>query len=336
MARDNRNDRQDDSEKLRAEAAVLLEQARNQLADIQRALSSLGDDRAAHGRLAAAADRLSAVVSELSQAVNSGVFPLRAADLAAIGSIVQSGEAHAALAEASSPMATSVTLAANVATASAETRTETESLARDVFDRHIFEPYLRFRSAEDEAEFRKRQAADKKYVDEQLARHTPEGDLNASGGMIDSMLDLHAHGAGNSPQFTPRYNAIVEKAQRQHDAMRAAGQPTAEYDRNLDSSLRHFLKAEGHLTNAEIEKRLKGVANPLDVVKPYLDNSPGADPAKRKDQHADAMGGDAADIGARLKAAGVTASDKSDADATPKHGVNVQKIAAKDGATLSA
>jgi hypothetical protein len=139
----NRDNRKDDTEKLRAEAAAMLEQARNQLAEVQKALSSLGGDSAAHARLSAAADRLSAIVSQLTQAVNSHTFPLRGADLIAIASAVQSGEAHAVLAEVSSTHTeTSAALAANVAAASAQTRTETESLARDVFDRHVFDPYL--------------------------------------------------------------------------------------------------------------------------------------------------------------------------------------------------
>lgn len=71
MPQDTRDDHKDETEKLRAEAAEMLERARNQLADIQRALSSLGGDRAAHGRLSAEADRLSAIVTQLTQAVNA-------------------------------------------------------------------------------------------------------------------------------------------------------------------------------------------------------------------------------------------------------------------------
>ena len=337
MAQDDRDDRKDETEKLRAEAATMLERARNQLADIQRALSSLGDDRAAHGRLSAAADRLSAIVSQLTQAVNSHVFPLRGADLVAIGSAVQSGEANAALGEASStPTGMSAALAANVAATSAETRSETESLARDVFDRHMFDPYLHYSSAADEEESRKRQAEDRKYIAAQLARHTPEGDLNASGGMIDSMLDLHAHEAGNSPEFMPRLNALTEKAQRQHDAMKAAGQSTKEFDGRLDTSLRRFLKDEKGLSNSESAQRLGTFASPLDAVKSLLKDDGKTGDGKGKasgDTHASL---NLDDIRSRLKAAGVTASDTPDADTTARHGVNVQKTAAKEGADLSA
>jgi hypothetical protein len=337
MPQDNRDDRKDETEKLRADAAAMLERARNQLADIQRALSSLGDDRAAHGRLAAEADRLSAIVSQLTQAVSASVFPLRGSDLVAIGSAVQSGEAHAALTEASAPAAaTSAALAANVATTSAETRSETESLARDVFDQHIFDRYLHYSSAADEEESRKRQAEDKKYIAAQLARHTPEGDLNASGGMIDSMLDLHAHGAGNSPDFTPSLNAMVNKSDAQRNAMKAAGQSTKEFDDRLHTSLHRFLKDEKGLSDSESDKRLGTFANPLDAVKSFLKDDGKSGDVKGKasgDTHASL---NLDDIRSKLKAAGVTASDTPDTDAVPKHGVNVQKTAAKDAATLGA
>jgi hypothetical protein len=337
MPEENRDDRNNDTEKLRAEAAAMLEQARNQLADIQRALSSLGGDRAAHGRLSAEADRLSAIVSQLTQAVNASVFPLRGADLVAIGSAVQSGEAHAALTEASaSAAASSTTLTANVATTSAETRSETESLARDLFDQHVLDPYLRFKSSKDEEEYRQREAESKRYIAAQLARHTPEGNLNASGGVLGQMLDAHAHGAGASPQFTPMWNAEVEKAEALRNAMKAAGQSTKEFDGRMGTSVRRFLKDEKGLSESESDKRLGTFANPLDAAKSLLKDAGKSGDVKGKasgDTHASL---DLDDIRARMNAAGVTASDTPDTDAAPKHGVNAQKTAAKDATTLGA
>jgi hypothetical protein len=159
--------------------------------------------------------------------------------------------------------------ARNVAAASAATRQEVRSLSDDVFEKRIFDPYLRFSSAEDEAAFRMREAAARRYVREQLARGTPEGDLNAAGGMQGYMLDANAHGAGTSPEFTSRWNALAAATGKQHAAMQAAGQSTAEYDRNVTASARRFLKAKG-LSDAEIDKRLAASADPLDAVKPFL------------------------------------------------------------------
>ena len=165
----------------------------------------------------------------------------------------------------------------SLAATSAESRSEVQSLSHDVFTDHLFDAYLRFSSPQDEADFHKRSAEAQKYIDRQLARHTPEGDLNADGGMIGEMLDLHAHGAGSSPDFMPRWNSLVEKAERQRAAMRANGQSTDEFDRNLKDSVRRFLKAKG-LSDAEIDQRLAATDDPLKLVKPYMAN----DDASRK------------------------------------------------------
>jgi hypothetical protein len=278
-------------------------------------------------------------VSQLSNAVNSRSFPLRGTDLIAIGSSVQSGEAHAAVAEAGTASTQAGAQAAayaaagsNVATAALETRHETETLAHDVFDQRIFDPYLRFKSARDEEEYRKREADNKRYVDQQLAKHTPEGDLNAGGGMMGQMLDSHAHGAGASPDFMPRWNALVEKTEAQRNAMKAAGQSTQEFDQRLTTSVRRFLTDEKGLSAAESDKRLGTFANPLDAAKALLKDDSKGDDLKKDKASGDRSSIDLDDIRSKLKAAGVTLSDKTEAE--PKHGVNVQKTAAKDGPAL--
>lgn len=341
MASEIRTDNKEDTEKLRAEAAALLAQAQNQLAEVQRALAGAGGDSAAHARLSAAADHLSAIVSQLSNAVNSRSFPLRGADLIGIQGVVASGEAHAAVAEAATAStqagaqaAAYAAAGANVATAALETRRETESLAHDLYDQRIFDPYLRFKSQNDEEEYRRREVDTKRYVEQQLAKHTPEGDLNAGGGVLDQMLDAHDHGAGASPQFMPKFNAEAEKVERQRNAMKAAGQSTEEFDHRLDAAVRRSLTYEKGLSGAEIDKRMGTFANPLDAAKSLMKENDKSGDVKGKapgDKHSSL---DLDDIRAKLKAAGVTASDKSDADAAPKHGVNVQKTAAKDGAAL--
>jgi hypothetical protein len=352
MAQEIRTDDKDNSEKLRAEAAALLAQAQNQLADIQRALSAVGSDAPTRAKLDAAAAHLSAIVSELSSAVNSRFFPLRGADLISIGSTVQSGEVHAAIAEAataSTQAGASAAVAANVAAASAETRHETEALARDVFNQRIFDPYLRFKSAKDEEEYRQREAETKKYIEQQLAKHTPEGDLNAGGGMIGQMLDAHAHGAGASPEFMPRFDALAEKLERQRNALRAAGQSTGEFDHRLDTSARRFLKDAKGMSDAEIDKRMKTFPDPLSAAKSFLkDDRNGRDlerkielnaiPDTRSHRTKAAAGaslsdlGDLDTLGANLKAAGLKMADK--AEDKPHHGVDNQKRAAKDGPSL--
>jgi hypothetical protein len=340
-------DKDQNTQKLRDHAEALLSQARAQLADLQRALGAIVGDSELQSRLAAVAAQISGAIGALSQALQSPGSALRPADLSALEAVVHSTETTSLLTEAAAQTGATAAQIAAVAAASAATRAETQTLAADVFDRHVFDPYLHFTSREDEAEFREREDEARKYVAAQLARHTPEGDLNAGGGMLGTMLDAHAHGAGDSPDFMPRWNALVEKTQKQRAAMQAAGQSTEEFDRNLDASTRRFLKTKG-LSDAEIDARLARSANPLDAVKPFITSDeasqnlghameehrasttaalprvvaveaapPVADPPRPADF----------DPFAKLKAAGVQVTDTADSG----HGLTVQKPTGKAG-----
>jgi hypothetical protein len=349
-----------DTEDLRAQAAFLLSQARAQHIDIQRAMAMAHGNPELQARLAAVSAQIAGVATELSNALSSPSFPLHSADLMALQSIVQSGEASSLISQAAAQAAgtsiggTAATAAqiAEVKAASAETRTEVQALSHDLFDRKIFEPYLHFSSPEDEAEFRRHEEEAKRYIAEQLARRTPEGDLNASGGTLGYMLDANVHGAADSPDFLARWNALAVKAERQRAAMRAAGQSTDEYDHRLGESVRRFLKARG-LSDAEIEKRLAGHANPLEVVKPFLRPDHAGRALEEKAQllrHVEQAApqplarveaSDAAapapapptvildSISAKLKSAGVKMTET--AETVPAHGLAIAKPASKPG-----
>ncbi len=337
-------------EVLRAQAAFIFSQARGQSSDIQRALAAAGTDATLRAKLTAAAAQLSGVAGELSRALGAAVFPLRPGDLIALESVLASGDTTSLLSEVAAQDGSHATAAA-VASAAASTRQEVGSLAHDVFDQHLFDPYLRFSSPADREAFRRREAEAKRYVAEQLARRTPEGDLNAGGGMLGHMLDAHGHGAGDSPDFMPRWNALVEKTQRQHEAMRAAGQSTAEFDRHVSASVRGFLAARG-LPDADIDARLAATANPLDAVKPFLGTDrdsrtlenkmeltlPPKGPAQLIPRTETTEGATRLDapfavhldaLGAKLKAAGARIADATDTG----HGLSVQPPARGDRAT---
>jgi hypothetical protein len=110
-----------------------------------------------------------------------------------------------------------------------------------------------------------------RYIDEQLAKGTPEGELNAAGATAGQMLDAHAHGAGNSPEFNARWERLVKTTEQHRTALRAEGHSTDEFDRNLNASVRRYLKEKG-LTDAQIDAALAVSANPLDAVTPYIQN----------------------------------------------------------------
>jgi hypothetical protein len=327
---------------LRAQAAVLLSQANAQSLSLRRAITAVPGNSPLHARLADAASRMDSAVSELAGALSSSSFSLRTSDLIALEGIVQSGEASTLAGEAAAESETASKVA--VATASAATRHDVENLSGELFDQHLFDRYLHFSSSQDEEAFHKRTAATKQYVTAQLARNTAEGNLNAGGGMVDYMLDAHAHGAGASPDFLPRWNRLVDDVTRQHLAMKAAGQSTEEFDRNLVASVRHFLKAKG-LSDTEIDRRLAGHADPLEAVKPFIGDDRGSRDLERQTllirqselaapetlgqahtsgktatpEIPQAIDFDA--IKAKLKAAGVQVTDTGAAG--PKHGLAV-------------
>lgn len=349
-------DRTQPTDNLRAQAEELLAQAHAQMADIQRVLGTLVDDDGLQTRLTEVAVQISGAISALSQALSGPGFSLRRADLLALQGVVQSSQATALLTQAATQSGASGRMESLAAT-SAATRDETRSLAHDVFARRIFAPFLRFESAEDEEAFRKREADAHKYIEAQLARGTPEGNLNAGGGMLGHMLDAHAHGAGDSPEFMPRWNALAEKLERQRAAMHAAGQSTEECDRNLVASVRQYLKEKARLSEAEITALLAKAANPLDAVKPFLEKGHASrsldeaaviimDTARTKPEElprVEAVGDDPKPdipmtvdpdaLRARLKAAGIVTGDNT--ESVVGHGLPSQKLAGKPGHGLA-
>jgi Mg-chelatase subunit ChlI len=58
----------------------------------------------------------------------------------------------------------------------AEARQAIADVGRDVFERRVLDPYLRFTSAEDEEAYRKREEQNREAYERELAKGTPEGD----------------------------------------------------------------------------------------------------------------------------------------------------------------
>lgn len=87
--------------------------------------------------------------------------------------------------------------------ASERAHREVTDIADDLFGKKIFDPYLRFASAEDEEAYRRREADRQAYIAEQLAKGTPEGNLNAANATVAQLEDAGAHGADRSPDHAP-------------------------------------------------------------------------------------------------------------------------------------
>ncbi len=104
---------------------------------------------------------------------------------------------------------TSVTLLA----ASEAARNATNCFMDDYYKRRIFDPYLTFASAEDEEEFRRREAERKAAIEKALAEHTPEGNLRANRLSIDQLKDAGAHGASASPEYQPMLTTLEKSGE---------------------------------------------------------------------------------------------------------------------------
>lgn len=74
-------------------------------------------------------------------------------------------------------------------------------LADDVFGKKKYDAYLRFSSTEDEEAYRARSDDRERYIRDQLALGTPEGNLNAARAMREQLKDAGAHGADAHPDF---------------------------------------------------------------------------------------------------------------------------------------
>jgi len=155
---------------------------------------------------------------------------------------------------------------ADIVHAAAEAHAQAASIFHDL---RRFDPSLHFVSAEDEDAYRQHEAERSRFAAAQLAKGTPQGDLNGAGAAVGQMVDAHAHGAGDSPEFQQRWNELVATTGNLRDAVRRSGGSTAEFDNRLRADLRTILKAKG-LSDAQIDAQFAGHPDPLEAAKAYV------------------------------------------------------------------
>lgn len=184
---------------------------------------------------------------------------------------------------------------------------------------------LQFKSAEDERAYREREATRRAYIEAEQAKHTPQGDLNASNATIGQMADAKAHGA-SGPEFDKQWNTLVVSNEQLREATRANGISTQESDNRLRDDLRRVMKAKG-LSDAQINAQFAANPDPLDAAKAYAQGDTaelrqGSAPrtavttAVTSDKELDEM----ASLVASLQSSGVVARPL-DRAAEPTHGV---------------
>lgn len=143
-------------------------------------------------------------------------------------------------------------------------------------DMHRFDPYLQFASAEDEEAYRRREAERRAYIEQQHARGTPQGDLNAAGAAVNQMVDAQAHGADRSPEFRQRFDELVDTTAQLRERSRSLGYATTEFDDRLRDGLRDAMRQRG-LSEAESEARLAlHPGDPLQAVRDHMRNAAAA------------------------------------------------------------
>jgi hypothetical protein len=88
-----------------------------------------------------------------------------------------------------------------IAVAGAKARAAVQEDMRDIYDRKVLDPYLRFASTADEEAYRRHEEETRRAIEKALAERTPEGDLRAAKLLRDQLLDAKEHGADASPDF---------------------------------------------------------------------------------------------------------------------------------------
>lgn len=179
--------------------------------DLERAIGELMQSGAGTG----AAQSQLLKVGQLMRVIGSADAHTLAAMQASVAGLV--GEAQAIVQqgrEAANRTDDGDTLAA----VDARTGATVQRISADLFERKIFDPYLRFDNAEEEAEYRKREAEREAYIKRELAKGTPEGSLNATNAAIDQIKDAGRYGADQSPD----YQRLLNEAEAAEGALRTA------------------------------------------------------------------------------------------------------------------
>jgi hypothetical protein len=299
------------------------------------------------GKLVAAQSSLERVIAELaSRGASTGAANVQMARLASLQASVGTasaadlgalrGEIAAAVAqsqnmaqEAQQQVAASASASAALALADAA---RASRIATDEAMASLGNIPLRFTSAEDEAAYLAREKERQLYITEQEGKHTPEGDLNATGAALGQMVDAKEHGA-KGPEFDKHWKELVADAERLRTQMHNSGIQTQKFDDNLRDDLRLIMKSKG-LSDAEIDAQFAAHPDPLDAAKGLLtsDTDLGtfqkaikaatvSDDARPVAEQSPDIEGGLVSVMAKLQSAGIKSGQVTDASQNPEHGL---------------
>jgi hypothetical protein len=134
------------------------------------------------------------------------------AQLAAVSSAVQTALSQAAATARQAQQASADGGGNNTSLASAQraAREAVNEFEDAYFKQRKFEPYLQFKSEEDERAYREREAQRQTAIESAKAQGTPEGDKRALDLSIDQLRDAGTHGADRSPEYAPLYEKVAD------------------------------------------------------------------------------------------------------------------------------
>ena len=205
------------------------------------------------GQLVAAQFALESAIAELTQAGGeASTIAAARLQLSGLNGLLQqigsaSGTALAALrrevtaatGDASAVIVQARTAASSAGMASAgqiltlqQARQAIQSVGHDLFDRHVLDPYLTFRDAEDERAYRERERERQEAYDRAIAQHSVAGDRLAVQIARSQLADAKAHGADGAPEFgrfeqqTDQALAVLQPAMREANRPAANATPT--------------------------------------------------------------------------------------------------------------
>jgi hypothetical protein len=296
-------------------------------------LIAAGGDVAVAGALRSQLAQLSELRQQIGSASGIALAALRNEVATATGNAASIAQ------QARTATANATEAASNASGNIAQAASAAHSAVHAVIDNlRDFDGDLRFATGADQVAYREREAERLAYIQTEEAKHTPGGDLNASGAALGQLIDAKAFGADANPAFQKRADDLIRATENLRPNLVREGRDVSEFDNRLRGDIRRILKSKG-LSDAEIDAQFAAHhGDPLEVAKAFVKGEDDLKTIRHAMTYAseiqqstvqtdDAATHDTvASAAALLKAAGVAASDPPAIDnaAAPVHGVTAR------------
>jgi len=181
--------------------------------ELERALSELSHSEPSASQLLSQLRALGQVQRQITQAAPSQLAAMRSEVAGAVTqalAFAERGTSHRPAREAEA--------------ASTRLHSSLAALHVDLFEKKVLDPYLKFDSARDEEEYRKRERERQEEFDRLKSIGTPEAMNKANEIATAQLSDAEAHGAAASPDFV-RLKAQTEQNNRDLQQISASPEP---------------------------------------------------------------------------------------------------------------